>query len=32
MSELVRLHQPGVRPTVSYCSLFGGRISGMVHR
>jgi hypothetical protein len=27
-----RLHQPGVRPTVSYSSLFGGRLTGLVHR
>jgi hypothetical protein len=24
--------QPGVRPTVSYSSLFGGRLAGMVHQ
>lgn len=27
-----RLDQPGVRPTVSYSSLFGGRLTGMVHQ
>jgi hypothetical protein len=27
-----RPHQPGVRPTVSYSSLFGGRPIETVHR
>jgi hypothetical protein len=26
------LNHPGVRPTVSYSSLFGGRLTGMVHQ
>jgi hypothetical protein len=25
------LNLPGVRPTVSYSALFGGRLTGMVH-
>jgi hypothetical protein len=27
-----RLHPPGVRPTVSYSSLFGGRLTEMVRQ
>jgi hypothetical protein len=26
------LHRPGVRPTVTYSSLFGGRLGGMVQQ